>query len=180
MPSDEKQFESMSVCLILKNQICRKFHANGVCQAGHLAHTVIESLQENPFFRSPISKKAQHILDLGTGSGDWVCSLYAGTSWTFTDTRWSQFAWQKDFPTVSSLLLGRKHSHSTNSSLVTVHGVDLYPPPQKWVPPNCILEVDDFTKARGSALNIINGRSANTRYSRGPGTTQWTSFIFVS
>lgn len=29
---------------------------------------------------------------------------------------------------------------------VTVHGVDLFPPPATWVPPNCILEVDDFTK----------------------------------
>lgn len=31
----------------------------------------------------------------------------------------------------------------------TVHGVDLYPPPQSWVPPNCILEVDDLTKVSG-------------------------------
>lgn len=29
---------------------------------------------------------------------------------------------------------------------VTVHGVDLYPPPAKWVPPNCIFECDDVTK----------------------------------
>ena len=29
---------------------------------------------------------------------------------------------------------------------VTVHGVDLYPPPQTWVPPNCKFEVDDLTK----------------------------------
>ena len=27
-----------------------------------------------------------------------------------------------------------------------VHGVDLYPPPNTWVPPNCILEVDDITQ----------------------------------
>ncbi|KKA18599.1 hypothetical protein T310_7458 [Rasamsonia emersonii CBS 393.64] len=27
--------------------------------------------------------------------------------------------------------------------LATVRGVDLYPPPVSWVPPNCILEVDD-------------------------------------
>ena len=27
-----------------------------------------------------------------------------------------------------------------------MHGVDLYPPPQTWVPPNCLLEVDDITK----------------------------------
>lgn len=29
----------------------------------------------------------------------------------------------------------------------TVRGVDLYPPQQEWVPPNCILEVDDITKS---------------------------------
>ena len=28
----------------------------------------------------------------------------------------------------------------------TVRGVDLYPPPDNWVPPNCILEVDDVLK----------------------------------
>lgn len=28
-------------------------------------------------------------------------------------------------------------------SLATVHGVDLYPPPVTWVPPNCVLEVDN-------------------------------------
>ena len=34
----------------------------------------------------------------------------------------------------------------TNVSKVTVHGVDLFPPPQTWVPPNCFLEVDDVSK----------------------------------
>ncbi|OBT98479.1 hypothetical protein VE01_03534 [Pseudogymnoascus verrucosus] len=29
---------------------------------------------------------------------------------------------------------------------ITVHGVDLYPPPVTWVPPNCIFEVDDITQ----------------------------------
>lgn len=29
---------------------------------------------------------------------------------------------------------------------VTVYGVDLHPPPQTWVAPNCILEVDDVTQ----------------------------------
>ena len=27
-----------------------------------------------------------------------------------------------------------------------VRGVDLFPPPAPWVPPNCILEVDDITQ----------------------------------
>ena len=25
----------------------------------------------------------------------------------------------------------------------TVHGIDLFPPPNTWVPPNCVLEVED-------------------------------------
>ena len=75
-----------------------------------MADTIMESQQENPFFRSPISPKAQHVLDLGTGQGGWAISV------------------ADRFPNL------------------TVHGVDLYPPPAKWVPPNCIFEVDDFTK----------------------------------
>jgi hypothetical protein len=30
------------------------------------------------------------------------------------------------------------------SILAVVRGVDLYPPPITWIPPNCILEVDDI------------------------------------
>ena len=30
-----------------------------------------------------------------------------------------------------------------NSPQATVRGVDLYPPPVDWMPPNCVLEVDD-------------------------------------
>lgn len=32
------------------------------------------------------------------------------------------------------------------TGVVLVYGVDLFPPPQQWVPPNCILEVDDILK----------------------------------
>jgi hypothetical protein len=28
--------------------------------------------------------------------------------------------------------------------IATVRGVDLFPPPIKWMPPNCVLEVDDI------------------------------------
>lgn len=28
--------------------------------------------------------------------------------------------------------------------LATVRGVDLFPPPVSWMPPNCVLEVDDI------------------------------------
>lgn len=33
----------------------------------------------------------------------------------------------------------------TNES-ATVRGVDLFPPPIDWLPPNCIMEVDDVLK----------------------------------
>lgn len=34
--------------------------------------------------------------------------------------------------------------HGLNwTSPATVRGVDLFPPPVSWVPPNCVLEVDD-------------------------------------
>lgn len=56
IPSDEKQFNSM--------------------EAGHMAYTILESQQQNPYFRSPISAKAQHIIDLGTGPGGWVSRQY--------------------------------------------------------------------------------------------------------
>ena len=55
IPSDDKQFESM--------------------KAAHIADVILECQQENPYFRSPISKNAQHIIDLGTGSGDWPSAV---------------------------------------------------------------------------------------------------------
>lgn len=90
MPADERQWDSMN--------------------AGHLVLLVLDSQEENPLFRSPISESAQHILDIGTGDASWAIEV--------ADQRPN----------------------------CTVHGVDLYPPPQTWVPPNCILEVDDLTK----------------------------------
>ena len=51
-PSDDKQHDSMGF--------------------NHLIFLVLESQRKNPFFRSPISHNAQHILDLGTGDGAWV------------------------------------------------------------------------------------------------------------
>ena len=39
-----------------------------------------------------------------------------------------------------------KATRSLTSHTVTVKGIDLFPPPQTWVPPNCLLEVDDATK----------------------------------
>ena len=33
-----------------------------------------------------------------------------------------------------------------NNTIAIVRGVDLYPPPSNWVPPNCLFEVDDIQK----------------------------------
>ena len=70
----------------------------------------VDSLRQNLFFRATIRKDAQHILDLGTGSGGWASDV------------------ADMFPNA------------------TMNGVDLYPAPQDWLPPNCILEANDFTK----------------------------------
>lgn len=41
-------------------------------EAAHIAYTLLEANQKNPFFRSPLPQTAQNILDLGTGTGEWA------------------------------------------------------------------------------------------------------------
>lgn len=51
----------------------------------------------------------------------------------------------------------------------TVTGVDLFPPPQTWVPPNCLLEVDDATKIPwtfGHKFDLIHLRWMVASFSR--------------
>lgn len=54
-PSDEQQFESM---------------ANT-----HLVQLLIDRLEANPYFRSPISENAERILDIGTGEAQWAIDV---------------------------------------------------------------------------------------------------------
>ena len=92
----------------------------------HQLVTVLESQSENPLFLSPVPDKAANVLDVGTGSAAWaidVADRYPNCTW----------------PLISQVILA-------NIIIVTLYGVDLYPPPQSWVPPNCFLEVDDVTK----------------------------------
>lgn len=89
IPSDEKQFETY--------------------EAGHLVALIMDSDHDNPLFRAPV-KDPKHILDIGTGLGNWAIDV------------------ADMFPTT------------------TVRGVDLYPPPVTWMPPNCILEVDNIAE----------------------------------
>lgn len=44
-------------------------------QSAHLMHVILESQQENPFFRSPLSDSVHNILDIGTGNGAWACDV---------------------------------------------------------------------------------------------------------
>ncbi|CAI7564089.1 unnamed protein product [Penicillium pancosmium] len=43
-------------------------------------------------------------------------------------------------------LLNQPPSSWTNTELATVRGVDLFPPPVTWMPPNCVFEVDDVLR----------------------------------
>lgn len=83
-PSDEKQFEAM--------------------ETAHTLFRILDYKQPNQLFHSPLPDTAQHILDIGTGSGIWAREV------------------------------ADKFPHTV------VTGVDLYPPPETWVPPNCKLE----------------------------------------
>ena len=79
----------------------------------------------NPLFRSPIDEeKVQNILDLGTGDGAWVCG-YTPSLAKCRDPANSSF---------EAIDAADRYPQAI------VRGVDLYPPPQDWVPPNCILE----------------------------------------
>lgn len=71
---------------------------------------ILDSQRSNPLFRSPLSCDAQHVLDLGTGQGNWALDV------------------ADRFPNL------------------TVHGVDLQPPPHTWTAPNCIFEQDDVSQ----------------------------------
>lgn len=70
---------------------------------------------------------------------------------------------------------------------LTVRGVDLYPPPQSHVPPNCIFEVDDFTSewyyipsvsfGAGHSFYLYTEQLTNQE---GPGPKNSTSSIYAS
>ncbi len=55
LPSDEKQFE---------------------CFANtHMIYLILDSQRKNTLFQSPISEKAQYVLDIGTGDGNWAMDV---------------------------------------------------------------------------------------------------------
>lgn len=44
-------------------------------EAGHLVMLILDSQRTNTLFRSPVTPKWQHVLDIGTGSGDWALDV---------------------------------------------------------------------------------------------------------
>ncbi|KAJ5100051.1 hypothetical protein N7532_007052 [Penicillium argentinense] len=83
-------------------------------EAGHLVYLVVDSQTPNPLFQAPVTKPKVRIFS------DWVHILDVGTG---------RGTWAIDV--------------ADSFPNATVRGVDLYPPPETWLPPNCIMEVDD-------------------------------------
>ena len=54
-PSDDKQFE--------------------VYETAHLMFLILDSQRRNPLFMSPLSEKAQNVLDIGTGDATWALDV---------------------------------------------------------------------------------------------------------
>ncbi|KAJ5770169.1 uncharacterized protein N7511_002220 [Penicillium nucicola] len=99
-------------------------------EAGHIVSLVLDSDNENPLFQSPIRCKNPQILDLGTGQGNWAIDV-------------ADFLPQGELLNTPLQLLHKFLSKKCLPFSATVRGVDLFPPPITWVPPNCILEVDN-------------------------------------
>ncbi len=44
-------------------------------KVGHMVFRVLDSQEENPSFRSPISDKVRNVLDVGTGDASWAIDV---------------------------------------------------------------------------------------------------------
>ncbi|KAJ5093686.1 hypothetical protein N7456_009547 [Penicillium angulare] len=74
----------------------------------HIVSLLLEYHGENMLHLAPIGENPRHILDVGTGKGNWAMDA------------------ADKYPSAM------------------VRGVDLFPPPISWMPPNCQIEVDDL------------------------------------
>lgn len=109
----------------------------------------MDSDHENPLFRAPV-KDPKNILDLGTGLGNWAMYVERKEKKTpFIFTKNHHLPSSSDvadmFPTSKSKI-PIQFTHINKRNTATVRGVDLFPPPVTWMPPNCILEVDNIAE----------------------------------
>lgn len=90
-------------------------------------YLLLESKQKNPLFRSPI----QNTEHPRCGDGNWRM----GTS----SSRPLPQRYLSLLPSIST-------SFANAFDLAHVQGIDLYPPPDNFVPPNCTFTIDDALK----------------------------------
>ncbi|KAJ5180888.1 S-adenosyl-L-methionine-dependent methyltransferase [Penicillium capsulatum] len=97
-------------------------------EAGHAVAVVLESDMPNPYSDRPseIAPSTFSISEPATGYGP-------STSPTC-------------FPAVRLAPILPAESRARSRPAAIVRGVDIFPPPVSWVPPNCILEVDDVVR----------------------------------
>ncbi|KAJ5345780.1 hypothetical protein N7452_003784 [Penicillium brevicompactum] len=92
-------------------------------EIGHMVFLVLDHNQPNPLFRAPIGPSPK-------------VSSYRG---------WSG----PSVPLTATENLGHWNRPSDVADYypeATVHGVDVFPPPALWMPPNCVFEVDDVLR----------------------------------
>ncbi|KAI2716311.1 hypothetical protein DTO039G3_7932 [Penicillium roqueforti] len=88
-------------------------------EAGHLVGVVMDSETNNPLFQAPIKNPKVSIVLRNFFFGGWISILIK----------------------ISAFLMSVLAEEAGQSQ---VRSVDLYPPPIDWMPPNCILEVDNI------------------------------------
>ncbi|CAG7962766.1 unnamed protein product [Penicillium nalgiovense] len=93
-------------------------------EIGHIMFMVLDHDRENPLHHAPIGKSPQvrEILELNVYP---MLRVNPSTFWI--------------------LGLVKEHGLYMYSS-ATVRGVDIFPPPVTWMPPNCLFEVDDILR----------------------------------
>ena len=85
-------------------------------QKFHIGHCIFDSQRGNPSYYSLVPKTIRNIIDISTGTGE------------------------------RYLMHSRTRDVADRFPSALIHGVDISPPPDTWVPLNCEFEVDDVLK----------------------------------
>ncbi|KAJ5296612.1 uncharacterized protein N7443_007505 [Penicillium atrosanguineum] len=99
-------------------------------EIGHMVFLVLDHNQPNPLFRAPIGEHPKLSLHRGNhGSNVPLTSQYR-IFWTLELVKG----------------VGQCIDVADLYPSATVRGVDIFPPPVSWMPPNCVFEVDDVLR----------------------------------